>query len=144
MNIWTIFRFLHVAAAILWVGGQLTLSLVIRPVAQRMMDDESRAELMIAVGSRYGRIASFGLIPILLATGLALTYRHGVDFGGLRLSAYATTLTFKIVLALVSFGLAIAHGIAAIRASSSLVRRVGLASTTVSLVVVLLAVMLVV
>jgi hypothetical protein len=50
---------------------------------------------MTAVGSRY-RVATFGLIPILLGTGFALTYHHGVEFGGLRLSSYATTLTFKI------------------------------------------------
>lgn len=143
MSIWTVVRFLHVAAAILWVGGQLTLSLVIRPVAQRVTDDESRTRLMTAVGSRFGRIASFGLIPILLATGIALAYRHGVEFAGLRISSYATTLTFKIVFALISFGLAIVHGIVAVRSSSSAVRMVGLASTTVSLLVVLLAVMLV-
>ena len=143
MNIWTVVRFLHVAAAILWVGGQLTLSMVIRPVVDRNADAERRTELMTAVGSRYGRIASFGLIPILLATGFGLTYHHGVEFGGLSLSSYATTLTFKIILALVSFGLAMAHGIAAVRSSSPTVRIVGLASTSVSLLVVLLAVMLV-
>lgn len=143
MNIWTVVRFLHVTAAILWVGGQLTLSMVIKPVVDRTADAERKAQLMTAVGSRYGRIASFGLIPILLATGFALTYHHGVEFGGLNLSSYATTLTFKIILALVSFGLAMAHGIAAVRSSSPIGRIVGLASTTVSLLVVLLAVMLV-
>lgn len=143
MTIWTLVRFLHVSAAILWVGGQLTLSLVIRPIASTMIDAEPRARIMTAVGSRYAKIASFALIPILLATGFALTYHHGVEFGGLRLSSYATTLTFKIILALVSFGLAMVHGIAAVRSSSSAVRIAGLASTTVSLLVVLLAVMLV-
>ncbi len=143
MNIWAIIRFLHVSAAILWVGGQLTLSLVIRPIAGGMIDDGSRATFMTAVGNGYGRITSFGLIPVLVATGLALTYRHGVEFGGLSLPSYATTLTFKVILALVSFGLAMAHGIVAARSSSSTVRIVGVTSTTVSLLVVLLAVMLV-
>jgi uncharacterized membrane protein len=143
VNIWTIIRFLHVTAAILWVGGQLTLTLIIRPVADREVDSETKTGLITAIGARYGRIASFGLIPILLATGFALTYHHGVEFGGLRLSTYATTLTLKIILAFVSFGLAMAHGMVALRSSSSAVRIVGVASTTVSVLVVLLAVMLV-
>jgi hypothetical protein len=83
------------------------------------------------------------LIPILLATGFALAYHHGVDLGGLRLSTYAMTLTLKIVLAFISFGLAMAHGMVAMRSSSTAVRIVGVASTAVSVLVVLLAVMLV-
>jgi uncharacterized membrane protein len=47
VSIWTIIRFLHVIAAILWVGGQLTLSLIIRPVADREVDSETKTGLII-------------------------------------------------------------------------------------------------
>lgn len=140
---WTAIRFLHVVSAILWVGGQLTLALIVRPVSGDELDSETRTRLITAMGRRYGRIASVGLIPVLLATGLALVYRHGVEFGGLNLSTYATTLTVKIVLALASFGLALAHGIIAMRSSGTSVRTVAIAGTTVSVLVVLAAVMLV-
>lgn len=143
MTFWTIVRFLHLIAAILWVGGQLALSLIIRPVADRMVDSETKRDLITAIGSRYGRIASLALIPILLATGFALTYHHGVEFGGLRLPSYAATLTAKIILAFVSFGLAMAHGMVAMRSSSAAVRLVGVSSTTGAVLVVLAAAMLV-
>lgn len=142
-DIWSLIRFLHVAGAILWVGGQLTLSLVVRPVTSRMMDDDDRVALVSALGSRFGRLAGLVLIPLLLASGLALTYHRGVAFGGFSIPAYGTTLTVKIALALVSFGLAAAHGMTAVRSSSRAVRTVGVIGTVVSLTVVALAVSLV-
>lgn len=78
---WSLIRFLHVAGALLWVGGQLTLSLVVRPVTSRMMDDDDRRELVSALGSRFGRLTALVLIPLLLATGLALTH-HRVSPSG--------------------------------------------------------------
>lgn len=88
-DIWSLIRFLHVAGAILWVGGPLTLSLVVRPVTSRMMDDDDRVELVSALGSRFGRLAGLVLIPLLLASGLALTYHRGVSFGGFSIPPMA-------------------------------------------------------
>src|SRR5690606_28261362 len=122
---------------------QLTLSLIVRPVTTRLMDDESRRELVSALGSRFGRTAAVGLAPLLLASGLALTYHRGVTFGAFTMGGYGTTLGIKIVLALVSFGLAAAHGMTAVRSSSRAVRIVGMTGTIVSLLVVVLAVSLV-
>lgn len=144
MTFWTLVRFLHLISAILWVGGQLVLSLVIRPVGMRSLEPDARAEFMRSVGRRYGRMASFGLMPLILATGIALVYRHGVEFGALDQARYATTLTIKITLVFVSFGLAIAHGIVAARSQSSPAgRAIGVVGAVVSVVIVLLAVMLV-
>ncbi len=144
MNVWTIIRFLHVIAAILWVGGQLTLSLVVRPASLRSdLAPEDRVRLMSGVGVRYGRIATIGLMPVILATGLALIYHHGVEFGGLSVSSYATTLTIKVILVFVSFALAFAHGFIAARSSSAVARWIGISSALVSVAIVFLAVMLV-
>jgi len=54
LTIWTVVRFLHVLGAALWVGGQLTVSLVVLPLARRSLDDERRATLLTAVGRRFG------------------------------------------------------------------------------------------
>lgn len=142
-DLWTLVRFIHVAAAILWVGGQLTISFIVRPVAAKSLDGDTRRTVIAAVGSRFGRITSAVLLPVLLASGLALTYHHGVARGALSIGSYATTLTFKVVLALASFALAALHGMTAARASSRAIRMIGLTGVVVSLTVVGLAVSLV-
>ena len=142
-DVWTIVRFLHVGSAILWVGGQLTLSLVVRPVAAGLFDPDTRVDLVTALGARFGRIATVGLIPTLLASGLSLAYHRGVTLAALSLPGYGTVLGVKIFLALISFALAAAHGMAAVHASAAAVRAVAIAGATVSLAVVGLAVSLV-
>lgn len=142
-DVWTAVRFLHVGSAILWVGGQLTLSLVVRPSAVRFLKDETRVDLVSDMGSRFARIAGVGLIPLLLATGIALAYHRGVTFGALSVPGYGRTLAVKVTLALASFVLAGLHGIAAVRSSTRAIRMVGMSGAIVSVVVVLLAVSLV-
>ncbi len=140
---WTVVRFFHVGAAILWVGGQLTLSLVVRPVSARLMDDAARRHLVSALGSRFGRLATFGLIPILLGSGLALAYHRGVTLAGLASPGYGTALSVKIALALSSFGLAAIHGMTAVRSSAGAARTIGVTGAVVSVAVVAVAVSLV-
>jgi uncharacterized membrane protein len=142
-DLWTLVRFLHVTAAILWVGGQLTLSLLVRPVAGRLFDEDTRRLLISALGGAFGRLAALGLIPVLLATGLSLIYHRGVTLGYLGTAGYGATLTAKIVLALVSFVLAAVHGMTAARAATATARWVGVAGSAVSVAVVALAVRLV-
>src|SRR5690606_30913393 len=95
-DFWSVVRFLHIAGAVVWVGGQLTLTLVVRPVTTRLLSPEDRRQLVGAFGSRFGRIASRVLIPLLLATGLGLTYHRGVGLGGLTVPGYGATLGVKI------------------------------------------------
>lgn len=136
-------RFLHVGAAILWVGGQLALSLVVRPAAVETLETEARGVLFTAAGRRFGRIATMALMPLLLASGIALAWHRGVNLGALARPGYGSTLAVKIGIALASFVLAGVHGIAATRASSSVSRAVGIAGAVVSLAVVLVATSLV-
>ncbi|GAA1004526.1 hypothetical protein Aple_071670 [Acrocarpospora pleiomorpha] len=42
MTWWSVVRFLHVLGAELWVGGQLTVSLVVLPLARRLPDEQRR------------------------------------------------------------------------------------------------------
>lgn len=139
-SIWPTVRFLHLLAAIVWVGGQLTLALVVRQALEKTVEDAGRRrEVFVAAGERFGRIGLMVLMPLLLATGIALTYHRGVDLGVLSMPGYGMTLTVKIVLALVSFVLAGVHGLIAARASRRASRILGLAGAGVSLAVVFLA-----
>lgn len=107
LSAWATVRFLHVLSAVLWVGGQLTLSLIVRPAAVRALDAEQRSDLFTLAGTRFARLSTLLLIPVLLGSGLALAWHRGVDFGMLTLPGYGLTLGIKITLALVSLALAI-------------------------------------
>jgi uncharacterized membrane protein len=143
-SVWPVVRFVHLVAAILWVGGQLTLALVVRGALESTIEDPAgRTAVFIEAGRRFGRIATLVLIPVLLASGIALMWHRGVDLGVFALPGYGTTLGVKIVLALASFVLAGVHGVIAVRGNRRMSRAVGITGAVVSLVVVYLAAALV-
>lgn len=140
---WTVVRFAHVISAVLWVGGQLTLSIVVRRAAADTLEDRSRTELFERMGRVFGRIATFALMPVLLGSGLALIYHRGVALEAFTVGSYGQILTAKVLLAFVSFALAAIHGVVATRGSNRASRLVGIGGGVVSVVVVLLATALV-
>lgn len=117
--------------------------MILRPAASETLGEEPRRQLFLAAGRRFARISTVALAPILLATGLALTYHRGVRMKSFLISSYAMTLGWKIGLAMVSFALAAAHGWAATRAGASTVRVVGITGVLVSIGVVITAAALV-
>ena len=142
ISVWAIVRFLHVISAVLWVGGQLTLSLIVRPAAVTALDAERRSELFTLAGTRFARLSTLVLMPMLLGSGLALAWHRGVDFGMLTLPGYGLMLGVKITLAFVSLALAVLHGIVVSR-QGGVARAIGIAGLAVSVTVVLLATSLV-
>ena len=62
-------RFLHLAAALTWVGGMLFVALVLVPVARRLEDPLLRRRLVHAAGVRF-RAVGWIAIGLLLATNL--------------------------------------------------------------------------
>ena len=53
---WSLVRFVHVAGAALWVGGQLALSLVILPLARHLLAPEAKESFTAAAGRRFGML----------------------------------------------------------------------------------------
>ena len=51
---WSLVRFAHVAGAALWVGGQLALSLVILPLARRLLAPDAKDRFTAEAGGRGG------------------------------------------------------------------------------------------
>jgi putative copper export protein len=110
---WSLVRFLHVLAAMGWVGGQLLLSLVVLPVLREAAGPAVRGPLIRKTAKRFGAVANGVLLPTLLVTGLALASHRGVTIGSLDDPGYGRLLGTKLVLVLVSVVLAAIHGIVA-------------------------------
>jgi uncharacterized membrane protein len=90
-------RFLHVFAALVWVGGMLFVALVLVPVVRAQADPALRARLFHDVGVRF-RAVGWAALLVLLATGLA----------NLWLRPYLFSLTrFQCKLGLVVLALAL-------------------------------------
>lgn len=69
MTIALVVRFLHVAAALIWVGGMLFVALVLVPVTRRLDDPALRRRLMHEAGVRF-RAIGWVAMGLLVATGL--------------------------------------------------------------------------
>jgi uncharacterized membrane protein len=63
-----VFTFLHLVAAIVWVGGMTFMLFALRPAALVALEAQPRARLMVHVMQRFFRLV-LGSIVLLLATG---------------------------------------------------------------------------
>lgn len=88
--------FLHLVAAVVWVGGMLFLGLVVVPALTRLPASQ-RGTLVGALGRRFRPIA-WGCILVLVATGVANLAFRGVTWEGVA-SGQALESTFGRLLA---------------------------------------------
>lgn len=72
LGLWSLVRFVHVLGAVIWLGGQLTISALVLPAARRRLESADRAVLMRTLGMRFGIATVAVLIPLQVATGIAL------------------------------------------------------------------------
>ncbi|MDB1088308.1 hypothetical protein PJ985_12105 [Streptomyces sp. ACA25] len=136
---WAVVRFLHVAGAALWVGGQLALTLVILPLARRMLTAEARAGFVRAAGRRFGMLTGALFLPLQLGTGVAIAWHKGVTWASLAEPGYGRTLAAKLGLFTAVMIAAAVHGWAYSRGRPELARVLAVTSLVGSLGVVLLA-----
>ncbi|GAA3206241.1 hypothetical protein [Nonomuraea roseoviolacea] len=139
MTWWSVIRFLHVLSAALWVGGQLTVSLVVLPLARRHLDERRRATVLTAVGRRFGILTAAGFLPVQLGSGLALAWRKGVTWSSLADPGYGRILAAKLLLFCAVMAAAGVHGWASGAGRPRLARTMAVSSLVGSLGVVLLA-----
>ncbi|MDR7556539.1 MAG: DUF4149 domain-containing protein [Armatimonadota bacterium] len=104
--------FLHILAAVVWVGGTVFLSLVLVPVARRLPPAE-RASLITQVGVRF-RTVGWIALAVLVLTGLANAAFRGVTWesvvtGRVLASTWGQTLGLKVALVAVILGLSALH-----------------------------------
>jgi uncharacterized membrane protein len=132
-------RFVHVLSAMVWVGGQLLLSLLVLPVLRRRLDAAIRAPLTREVGVRFGIFTVAVFLPLQVGTGIALAAHRGVAVRDLAEPGYGRTLGAKIALFAVVLLVSGMHGMAVGRGRDRLGRLLGIATLLGSVGVVLLA-----
>jgi putative copper export protein len=139
---WSLVRFVHVLAAMGWVGGQLLLSAVVLPVLRGRLEPEVRGPLVRATATRFAVVANVALLPVLLASGIALAWHRGVTLGTFDEPGYGRLLGIKLVLVVVSIGLAAVHGVLATSRPRT-ARPLGIAGLASSMAIVVFATALV-
>jgi uncharacterized membrane protein len=100
LNVW-----LHIVAAVIWIGGMLFLSLVAVPVLRQVEPPLLRMNLFRAMARRFRGLVWI-CIAILVLTGIGNVLFYGNTFPG---SAYMTVLQIKLVLVAILVGLGLLH-----------------------------------
>lgn len=130
LNVW-----LHILAAVIWIGGMLFLSLVAVPVLRQVDSPLLRADLFRKMARRFRRLVWI-CIAVLVLTGIVNVAYYGNTAPG---SPYLKVLSIKLGLVAVLIVLGVAHdfviGPRAARAQS----RDGLPPTGTDLLMVQLA-----
>ncbi len=86
--------FLHLLATVAWIGGLVTLALVVQPVLNRTVTAaQERARLLEAILKRFQPIANLSL-AILILTGMVQTFTSRFYKGFLRLDNVWTQAIF--------------------------------------------------
>jgi len=96
-SIWVLARWLHLLAAITWIGGMLFILVVLLPVVRPSLLPEDRAMLVGRIGRRFGYI-SLAALFVLLITGYMNGERRHVDWADLTATTYGTRLLIKLIL----------------------------------------------
>lgn len=94
-------RWLHVLAAITWIGGTLFIAFVLVPVTRQVGDPRLRADLISQSGKRFRAVAWIAL-TLLIATGLVMLFRRPWF---LQVPAFQ----LKVILVSLALGLAALH-----------------------------------
>ena len=99
MDIFSLFvLWLHVIAAVVWVGGNLILAMVIVPHFKQSLPPVQRIKLLMQIGKRFEPIV-WGCIAVLFFTGIVNIF-FSVDLTSPTAlsNAFMRTLLIKIVL----------------------------------------------
>ncbi|MBN9609670.1 MAG: hypothetical protein J0I11_10185 [Actinobacteria bacterium] len=142
MTAWALVRFTHVIFAMAWVGGQLTLSLLLIPLLQRKLSPELAASVRTSFGKTFGIYTLALFLPLQVATGIALAMHAGVTWASLLQPGYGRTLLAKLVVFALVLAISGVHGYLQGTGRKQAARSLALASLIGSVVIVLLAVAL--
>lgn len=143
INGWTIVRFLHVLSAAVWVGGLVILTFYVNPTIKEGLPQDESAPIVTRLGKRVGITLMAVLMPVLIATGVALLAHRGVRAATLLSSSYGRILFAKLGLVVVVVVVAAIHGVVTSRGQKALSRVLSIATVVISVFILGCAVALV-
>lgn len=109
VSLWALARWLHLLAAITWIGGQLFILLVLLPVMRGALPRDERVLVFARVGRRYG-LVSWVALSVLIVTGVINGERRGVHWAHLfQAGSYGEVLGTKLVLVAVVIVVTLVH-----------------------------------
>ena len=94
-------RWIHVIAAVVWIGGNLILAMVIVPYFRQNLPPVQRIKLLTQIGKRFEPIV-WGCVGILFFTGLINVF-NAIDFSATAESAISTTFMRTLFIKLILF-----------------------------------------
>ncbi|MBI2265682.1 MAG: DUF4149 domain-containing protein [Armatimonadetes bacterium] len=100
-------RWLHLTAAVTWIGGMMFVVLVLVPIVKAEFPPEKRVQLVAAVGRRF-RVVGWVSLTILILTGFYNLWEVSGP-GFMSNKTYLSYLTAKLVLVLIVLTLSILH-----------------------------------
>ncbi len=136
---WSLVRFIHVLSAAVWVGGQLTLSLLFLPLLRNKLPGELRATLSSSIGRRFAFYTMTVFLPVQVASGIGLAIEHHVTWASLAHPGYGRTLLTKLVVFAVVLVLSGVHGWLHSTGRTVQARALAVTSLVGSCVIILLA-----
>ncbi len=105
--IWLV-KWLHLSAAVFWIGGMLFISMVLAPRLGEIKSGPERMRLVSAIGTRFRNI-SWVAIGVLLITGITNLTLRGVDWSQLSQTDFGRHLMIKLTAVLAMLLLSAIH-----------------------------------
>lgn len=140
VDIWAVVRFVHIVGAALWVGGQLTLTLVVTPLARKLLGSPQQHRAVVgAFGRRFARLTLTVALPLQVATGIGLAVHNDVTWASLAEPGYGRTLAAKLGLLVLAMAASAGHGVAAAKGRRDVSRALSATGLVCSLGIILLA-----
>ncbi len=110
---WLLIRWIHVIAAVVWVGGNLILAMVIVPYFRQNLPPVQRIKLLSDIGKRFKPIV-WGCVLVLFLTGIVNIF-YSFDLSSFAdsviNSTFMRTLLIKLILFIALLILTFLHSI---------------------------------
>lgn len=103
-----IILWIHILAAISWIGGMIFVAFILGPYVRRAVPPEERTTLMAAVGKRFSYLG-WSAIFTLVCTGIYNAVRFLGSWDALFDTTFGHLLLVKMALVAVMIGLSITH-----------------------------------
>jgi uncharacterized membrane protein len=106
----TLVIWLHITAAVVWLGGKIFTSLTLNPVLRMKATPEQRLELLASLGKRF-KYLSWGSLAVLIITGVINVSQRVSGLDELLGSRFGTTLFAKVLIVVIMITVSAGHSL---------------------------------